>query len=104
MMTMNFTIAKEACGLFRYLRLSPSSYARRPMCVQAFIHGNKPKQSYEVQSHAGCSSTRPQQHTSLATVRPWRFSHPCDLDLWPFDLRFTACLTPVVHYVYQLWC
>jgi len=27
-----------------------------------------------VQSHAGTSSTQPQQHTLLAAMRPWLFS------------------------------
>jgi len=37
------------------------------------------KESYDVQSHAGNSSTRPQQ--PLAAMQPWRF-------LWPWLLTF----------------
>jgi len=25
-------------------------------------------------------------------------------DLWPFDLRVSACRGPAMHYVYRLWC
>jgi len=34
---------------------------------------NLRRQSYDVQSHAGSSSTWPQQHPSLAATQPWQF-------------------------------
>ena len=49
---------------------------------------------------------RQQQHTAvaahvtIATVRPWRFSWPCGLILWPFDLWINACRAPAIEYAY----
>jgi len=42
---------------------------------------------------------------TIATVRPWRFSLPCDLDLWLFDL-WVKCIPSDYYrvYVYQVWC
>jgi len=48
----------------------------------------KHRQSYQQAYHVGCT---------------W---HPCDLDLWPFDLRVGACRGPAMGYmssVYRLW-
>jgi len=47
----------------------------------------------DVQSHASSSSTVP-------SMRPWRFSRPCDLDLYPFELQVNACWGPVTEYVF----
>jgi len=31
-----------------------------------------------------------ESQTRLHQLSPWRFLQPCDLDLWPFDLRVNA--------------
>jgi len=36
---------------------------------------------------------------SLPTVRPWRFSLLCDLELWPFDLWVNACRATAIEYM-----